>query len=345
MRARTLIPIAVTAFAGALGVFAVGGPAGASGSSGATGASGSTGIAISGSGVSGASGVSGLSGASGATGSTGTGGTGTGTGTGGTAEPRRASRAYGKVLFVQNCQTCHAPDAVGSGRAPQLQGVGAATVDLWLSSGWMPLAEPGAQPETKPPRFDREQINSLIEYITSLAPSYGVGIPSVDPNAGDVANGFDLFALNCAGCHTITGAGDELGSGIRAPSLHGVTPVEIAEAIETGPGNMPIFSRNQLSPSEVNDIVAYVVHYIQTPSSPGGLSLGGVGPVAEGFVGLFVGVGACMLLGFWIGDRTEKEEDESGHGDGHGHGTDQGDDGDGEGGGSDEQSGTGPVDG
>ena len=35
-----------------------------------------------------------------------------------------------------------------------------------------------------------------------------------------------------------------------------------------------------------------------------------MGPVAEGFVGLFVGVGACLLAALWVGDRTEAEEDE-----------------------------------
>jgi ubiquinol-cytochrome c reductase cytochrome c subunit len=215
----------------------------------------------------------------------------------------------GETLFVQNCSSCHGIRAEGSGRAPNLQGVGAATVDLWLSAGWMPLAEPTSQPEDKPPRFPPDQIRQIVDYVTSLAPG-GVPIPSVDLTNANVATGFDLFALNCAGCHTITGAGDMLAGLVRAPSLHGIAPTQVAEAIMTGPGNMPRFSSAVLSPQQVNDVVAYVVHYLQTPTDPGGLSLGGVGPVAEGFVGLFGGVGACMLIALWIGDRTEREEEE-----------------------------------
>jgi ubiquinol-cytochrome c reductase cytochrome c subunit len=305
MRARTLVPLAVTALAGAaLGLLAVDAPAGAA-SSGSTGATGAVAI----SGVSG--GAASITGVSGATGGS------------GTAVPKTPEEAVasGKTLFVENCASCHEPDGVGSGRAPNLRGVGAATVDLWLRTGWMPLSEPGAQPETKPPRFTSEEIAQIVAYVTSLAPG-GVPIPDVNADAGSVQIGFDLFSLNCAGCHTITGAGDALANGIQAPSLHGVHAVQIAEAIETGPGNMPRFSKYQFSPAELNSIVAYILHYIQTPTSPGGISLGGVGPVAEGFVGLFVGVGACVLIGFWIGDRTEKDEDE-GHGDGHGeHGDD-----------------------
>ncbi len=66
----------------------------------------------------------------------------------------------------------------------------------------------------------------------------------------------------------------------------------------------------------MDDIVGYVVKNIQHPVSPGGLSLGGVGPVAEGFVGLFVGVGACLLAALWVGDRTEEDKGDKGH-DGH----------------------------
>ena len=36
----------------------------------------------------------------------------------------------------------------------------------------------------------------------------------------------------------------------------------------------------------------------------GGFGLGGVGPVAEGFVALLFGVGVLALIGFWIGERS-----------------------------------------
>ncbi len=247
--------------------------------------------------------------------------------------PTTASQLeLGRTLFVQNCSSCHGIGAEGGNRAPQLLGVGGATVDLWLSSGWMPLAEPTAAPERKPAKFDRAEVLDIVRYVTSLSPSFGnPGVPSgIDISHANVAEGFSLFALNCAPCHTITGAGDALAGGIQAPPLHGVTKTMVWEAVRTGPGNMPRFGPGTLSPSQVVDIVGYVVKNIQRPYSPGGLSLGGVGPVAEGFVGLFVGVGACLLAALWVGDRTEAEEDDGpeGHGghdgsetpDGHGDG-------------------------
>jgi ubiquinol-cytochrome c reductase cytochrome c subunit len=223
-----------------------------------------------------------------------------------TTEPT-ALVAAGKQLFALSCSSCHGVDAQGSALAPNLQGVGAATVDLWVSSGWMPLSVPTAQPIKKPDDFNRQQTLELAAYVESLAG--GPGVPSVDPKAGNVANGFDLFSLNCAPCHTITGAGDALSNGITAPSLHSVTATEIAEAVETGPGNMPRLSPGALSKSQVNDVIAYIQQGLQHADDHGGLALGGVGPVAEGFVGLFIGVGACMIVAMWIGDRNEPEDE------------------------------------
>ncbi len=46
---------------------------------------------------------------------------------------------------------------------------------------------------------------------------------------------------------------------------------------------MPRFSGN-LSDAQVRDITSYVTGRLEHPTNPGGFSLGGVGPVAEGFV-------------------------------------------------------------
>lgn len=236
--------------------------------------------------------------------------------------------AAGRTLFVENCSSCHGIGAEGGTRAPPLLGVGSATVDLWLSSGWMPLAEPTVQPAPKPAKFPRAQVLEIVNYVTSLAPTTS-GNPSIpvglNVSEANVAQGFSLFALNCAPCHTITGAGDALADGVSAPSLHGVTKTMVWEAIRTGPGNMPRFGPGTISPAQAVGIVGYVVKNIQHPVSPGGFSLGGVGPVAEGFVGLFVGVGLTLLVALWVGDRNEPEEDGgpethhegTGGGDGH----------------------------
>jgi len=224
-----------------------------------------------------------------------------------------AALAEGKTLFDNNCSSCHGVEAQGSAIAPNLRGVGSATVDLWVSSGWMPLANPTAQPARKPSKFDNAQTVAIADYVASLAKG-GLAIPKVNLKGSNVATGFSVFALNCAPCHTVTGAGDALANGIYAPALHGLSATMIAEAIRTGPGNMPRFSTFTISKAQLDDVVAYVTKNIENPTNPGGLGLGGVGPVAEGFVGLFVGVGLCVLVALWIGDRTEREDGAHGKG-------------------------------
>jgi ubiquinol-cytochrome c reductase cytochrome c subunit len=231
-----------------------------------------------------------------------------------------SSNTLGETLFENTCSTCHGVDAQGSALAPNLHGVGAATVDLWLSSGWMPLANPTSQPTKKPPLFDRTQTIAIANFVASLDHYAGPAIPSVDLSGTSLSQGQSLFSLNCAPCHTITGAGDALSNGLFAPPLHGLSQTEVAEAIETGPGNMPRFGAGVLDGEQALDVVAYVTKVIEHPVNPGGLGLGGVGPVAEGFIGLFIGVGACLLAALWVGDRTRADEDEDPHG--HGHGED-----------------------
>jgi ubiquinol-cytochrome c reductase cytochrome c subunit len=211
----------------------------------------------------------------------------------------------GRALFEANCSSCHGSDAAGRlGIAPNLQELGAGTVDFWVSTGRMPLAVSSAQATRKPPRFSRLQTLEIASWVQSLTPGIGTQIPVVDTSGASLSTGATLFTLNCAACHTITGAGDALMEGAYAPSLHAATTTQIVEAIRSGPGNMPHFGPGNITDAEARDIATYVHSVIQHPSNPGGFGLGGVGPVGEGFVGLLIGVGILMLVCFWIGDRT-----------------------------------------
>ena len=216
--------------------------------------------------------------------------------------------APGQALFAANCASCHGPLANGIVKngvaiAPNLEGLGAGTVDFWVSTGRMPLANTSAQAIRKPPRFNRIQTLEIAAWVQSLAPGQGTKVPLVKTAGADLESGNTLFTLNCAACHTISGAGDALAFGAYAPSLHLATPTQVIEAIRSGPGNMPRFSPGNITDTEARDITAYVTGVLQHPNNAGGVGLGGIGPVGEGFVGLLIGVGVLMLVCFWIGDR------------------------------------------
>jgi ubiquinol-cytochrome c reductase cytochrome c subunit len=213
--------------------------------------------------------------------------------------------APGQALYQSNCSSCHGAEANGkSGVGPNLLGLGAGTVDFWVSTGRMPLANISAQSIRKTPRFDRIETLEIAAYVQSFTPDQGTKVPLVKTAGADLQAGNTLFTLNCASCHTISGAGDALVGGAYAPSLHLATPSQVVEAIRSGPGNMPRFGPGNITDAEARDITAYVTGVLQHPKDAGGAGLGGVGPVGEGFVGLLIGVGVLMLVCFWIGDRA-----------------------------------------
>jgi ubiquinol-cytochrome c reductase cytochrome c subunit len=218
----------------------------------------------------------------------------------------------GRELFAVGCSSCHGLNAEGQiasdGQVlgPSLIGVGAASVDFQVGTGRMPLAAPSAQAERKPPSYDQEQIDALAEFVASLAP--GPERPAdeyLDPAAGDVARGGELFRTNCSQCHNTTGQGGALTMGQFAPNLTGVEPRHIYEAMLTGPQAMPVFNDKTVTPEDKRDIIAFLDN-VQNEPDPGGLAIGRVGPVAEGLWAWLVGIGLLIGMATWIVTRSSK---------------------------------------
>ena len=221
----------------------------------------------------------------------------------GAAETQAAANAdpamvkAGEQLYLTACVSCHGVGGEGTPGYPKLVGVGAAAADFYLRTGRMPLAYPSPQSPQKAPAFDDEQIRQLVAYVASLGD--GPPVPDVDPDRGDLALGSDLFLANCAACHNSAAVGGALSHGAHAPPLLEVDPTQIGEAMHVGPGQMPVFGPDTFSQHEVDSIVRYVL-YLQDPEHPGGLMIGRVGPVPEGFVAWLVGLGALILAIRWI---------------------------------------------
>jgi ubiquinol-cytochrome c reductase cytochrome c subunit len=211
----------------------------------------------------------------------------------------------GRQLYLLGCASCHGADGRGTAQGPELRGVGAAAADFQLSTGRMPNTQPDRQSVRKPPAYTRSQINDLVAYVASLDP--GPPIPDVRHPRGNLQEGAQLYLKNCAACHSAAGNGGALSLGRDAPNLHQATPVQVAEAMRTGPGNMPVFGPATFTPKQVNSIVRYV-EYLKKPDNPGGLSLGLVGPITEGLVAILIGLGALMLVSRWIEPRAMREE-------------------------------------
>jgi ubiquinol-cytochrome c reductase cytochrome c subunit len=165
----------------------------------------------------------------------------------------------------------------------------------------MPLDAPDDRPMRGPSPYDPAAQAALIDYATALAGG-GPAIPRVSLAGADVAAGGEAYRLQCAACHSWGGNGGAL-VGREAPPVQPATPVEVAEAIRIGPGEMPAFGTAAVSDRQLADLVAFTTS-LDRPDDRGGADLGHLGPVAEGAVALVVGLGLLVLSVLWIGERT-----------------------------------------
>ena len=125
----------------------------------------------------------------------------------------------GEKLFTANCATCHGLDMQGTANGPSLYGVGELAVEFQMSTGRMPLQMQGPQAPQKEPQFTEEQILAISSFVQASAPGPTFPEDHILDGGGDVANGAELFRVNCAMCHNVAAAGGALTEGKYAPAL------------------------------------------------------------------------------------------------------------------------------
>jgi len=205
----------------------------------------------------------------------------------------------GKKLFQANCATCHGLNMEGSADGPSLYGVGELSVEFQVSTGRMPLQMQGPQAPQKPVQFTEEQIQAIAAWVQSVSPGPTYPSEKILDGEGDVANGAELFRINCAMCHNVAAAGGALTEGKYAPALTSTSALHMYAAMVTGPQNMPVFNDLTLTTDEKRDIISSLL-WIQENESAGGFSLGSLGPVSEGLFIWIFGIGALIGITVWI---------------------------------------------
>jgi len=222
-----------------------------------------------------------------------------------TSFARSAVIDEGKQIFLKGCSSCHGLNAEGGAIAPSLIGVGAASVDFQVGTGRMPMADMSQQAMRKKPVYNAQETAALAAYVASLAPGPAIPDDSVlnYERDGNTAQGGELFRNNCAMCHNFAGQGGALTQGKYAPTLMGVEPKYIYEALITGPQSMPVFSDKTITPAEKLSLIKWIKAAEAEPNL-GGATMGRIGPVTEGLLAWVLGIGLLIGIAVWLTTRA-----------------------------------------
>lgn len=173
-----------------------------------------------------------------------------------------ADTSRGSGLFTENCAQCHGPAGQGGelpdGRkVPGLADrdrVTLAYVRLTLDTGRMP---PAGDP------FDNRQrrvwpAEDRRDVLAYMAERFELEGDVEAPTVADPQRGLEVYAANCANCHGAAATGGNAGRTSWTPSLRGLEPQTIADAVRTGPFAMPAFDSDYLDDDDVGAVAAFL---------------------------------------------------------------------------------------
>ena len=216
-----------------------------------------------------------------------------------------ASIAHGKQLYETSCITCHGANLQGvENQGPSLIGVGSAAVYFQVSTGRMPATGQSANEQRKQAKFDDSQTRALGDYVQSVGGGPEMPTGNLRGPDSSIAEGGELFRINCASCHGTTFKGAPLSAGKFVPSLNDSTDEQLYAAMVSGPENMPVFTNNLIPIDQKKAMIAYV-QTIKASADPGGAGIDRIGPVSEAIVLWVCGVGVLMIVILWIGAKTQ----------------------------------------
>lgn len=202
----------------------------------------------------------------------------------------QADGERGGELYQRWCAVCHATDGTGTGAGPPIDDVPIALMDLTMRTGYMPLTDEGHGVRER--RFTDAEREAALAYMVDR---FDLDGQVAEPRAGDVVRGQDLYTVHCAQCHGATGEGGVAGRDATVPNTRGLDPILVAQAVRTGPFQMPPFDDEQIDDEDLDAIVSFLADQ----PSQGPLGLGDLTRVAAfGWVLLLGGV--VLVACRWI---------------------------------------------
>ena len=195
-----------------------------------------------------------------------------------------------RLYIASGCAKCHGMDGQGGVVGPSLVGMDPQIITAMARIG------PGGMPAFLPRMLSDSELSEIGAYLNSLGPATppaatpaaSAPVPTPAPTAAptptsgaaaapptpvastpaptpeaaaatsDPVRGSELYAGKCAACH----GGDATGK--YGPSLTGLDPDDMEQAVRQGKGGMPAFGTNTISEQDLEDILAYIAALAST---------------------------------------------------------------------------------
>ncbi|TAK30257.1 MAG: c-type cytochrome [Chloroflexota bacterium] len=149
----------------------------------------------------------------------------------------------GKNVYASHsCPVCHQINGVGGNIGPDLSTVGRRLTASWLVAHLQTPSE--IAPGTRMPQITltNDELMALTAYLLSLT----------QPETRTPAQlGAEIFSVYCNSCHP----GGKAGVG---PSLVGVSPEAVTQAVREGRAGMPAFGPTVISDEQLAQVQAYL---------------------------------------------------------------------------------------
>ena len=185
-----------------------------------------------------------------------------------------AAAPNGKQLYAKHCAVCHNEDGMGGIGLP----LNGDKLDHYPRDYLFKTIRLGRKGRIMPAfeKLSDAQTNAIVDYLISWRTHSRKIIFSDAPVQGDPDKGAELFQDKCARCHGKDGKSQGIGTGVTIarerkfkvipPALNNLGFLASANdeiikyTIKNGrPGSiMPSQAMNQLSDTEVNDVVSYI---------------------------------------------------------------------------------------
>ena len=206
------------------------------------------------------------------------------------AEDGGAIREQGAALFLQNCASCHGPAGQGAAAGPPLLTARRGGRRLLPADGADAArrARPAAAAPGAALRHEADPGARGVRRQLRRRPRDPAGDDGRRPPSRLGAVHGELRRVPRGERRRATRSV----AGSRRRPRHEAEPLEIAEAMIVGPGRHAAL---RVRPARPDAIVAYV-RFLRNSPSPGGVPIGGFGPVSEGFVAVVIGLSLFVAL-------------------------------------------------